>query len=73
MTNWTTCPAVERRPEKISGAWAFSGTRVPVYALFENLESGATVKQFLEWYPDIEEWQVAAVLNHEAEHLKSPG
>ena len=73
MTNWTTCPAVERRPEKISGAWAFGGTRVPAYALFENLESGATVKQFLEWYPEVEEWQVAAVLNHEAKHLKSPG
>ena len=73
MTNWETCPAVERRPEKISGAWAFIGTRVPVNALFENLESGATVKQFLEWYPEVKEWQVAAVLNHEAEHLKSPG
>ena len=72
MTNWTTCPAVERRPEKISGAWAFTGTRVPAYALFENLESGATVTQFLEWYPEVKEWQVAAVLNHEAEHLKSP-
>ena len=47
MTNWTKCPAVERTPGKISGAWAFTGTRVPVYALFENLESGATVKEFL--------------------------
>ena len=37
MTDWTTCPAVERNPRKISGAWAFTGTRVPVYALFENL------------------------------------
>ena len=52
MTNWNTCPAVERDPRKISGVWAFTGTRVPVYALFENLESGATVKQFLEWYPE---------------------
>lgn len=71
MTNWTTCAAVERSPRKISGAWAFAGTRVPVYALFENLESGATVKQFLEWYPEVKEWQVAAVLSHEAEHLKA--
>lgn len=72
MTDWNTCPAVERNPGKISGAWAFTGTRVPVHALFENLESGATAKQFLEWYPEVEEWQVAAVLNHEAEHLKTP-
>ena len=72
MTNWTKCPAVERTPRKISGAWAFTGTRVPVYALFENLESGATVKEFLEWYPDVAEWQVRAVLDHEAEYLKTP-
>ena len=72
MTDWDTCPAVDRNPRKISGAWAFAGTRVPVYALFENLESGATVTQFLEWYPEVKEWQVAAVLNHEAEHLRAP-
>lgn len=72
MTNWNTCSAVERNPRKICGAWAFAGTRVPVYALFENLESGATVKQFLEWYPEVEDSQVAAVLNHEAEYFETP-
>ena len=71
MTDWTQCKAVERNPRKISGAWAFTGTRVPVYALFENLESGATVKEFLEWYPQVKDWQVAAVLKHESEYLKS--
>ena len=72
MTNWTTCPAVERNPRKISGDWAFTGTRVPVYALFENLESGATVKEFLEWYPEVKAWQVTAVLKHETDSLKAP-
>ena len=72
MTNWTNCPAVERNPRKISGDWAFTGTRVPVYALFENLESGATVKEFLEWYPEVQAWQVAAVLKHETESLRTP-
>ena len=71
MTDWTNCPAVERNHRKISGDWAFAGTRVPVYALFENLESGATVKEFLEWYPEVNEWQVASVLKHEAESLKA--
>ena len=71
MTNWKACTAVERNPHKISGAWAFSGTRVPVYALFENLESGATVSEFLEWYPEVREWQVAVVLKHETEFLKT--
>ncbi|MCY4342010.1 MAG: DUF433 domain-containing protein [Gammaproteobacteria bacterium] len=72
MVNWENCAAVERKPGKISGAWAFTGTRVPVYALFENLESGATVKEFLEWFPDVEEWQVAAVLRHEVDYLRQP-
>ena len=71
MTDWTKCSAVERNPLKISGDWAFAGTRVPVYALFENLESGATVMEFLEWFPEVERWQVTAVLNHEAESLKT--
>ncbi|MCY4226771.1 MAG: DUF433 domain-containing protein [Gammaproteobacteria bacterium] len=71
MTDWAQCKAVERNPRKISGAWAFAGTRVPVYALFENLEGGATVKEFLEWYPQVKDWQVAAVLKHESEYLKS--
>ncbi|MYB34518.1 MAG: DUF433 domain-containing protein [Gammaproteobacteria bacterium] len=71
MTNWTQRKAAERNPRKISGDWAFTGTRVPVYALFENLKSGATVKDFLEWYPEVKGWQAAAVLKHEAEYLKS--
>ena len=70
MTNWNTCPAVERRAGKLSGAWAFAGTRVPVSALFENLGSGATVEQFLDWFPEVEEWKVRAVLEHEAKALK---
>ena len=72
MTDWSACPAVERRPGKISGAWAFTGTRVPVFALFENLGSGATVEQFLDWFPEVEEWKVRAVFEHEAEALKVP-
>ena len=63
---------MERNPRKISGDWAFRGTRVPVYALFENLESGATVKEFLEWYPEVKAWQVAAVFKHETDSLKMP-
>jgi hypothetical protein len=42
---------VEREPEKVSGAWLFKGRRVPVKALFENLEEGATVDDFLSWFP----------------------
>ena len=69
MTNWETCPAVERRPEKLSGTWVFQGTRVPVSALFENLKEGASTEQFLDWFPGVEEWQVKAVLEHEMKSL----
>ena len=69
MLDWTTCPLVERSPEKVSGAWVFHGTRVPVAALFENLESGATVDQFLEWFPGVSHDQVEAVLEHATQSL----
>ena len=69
MTNWETCPAVERRPEKLSGTWVFQGTRVPVSALFENLKEGASTEQFLDWFQGVEEWQLKAVLEHEMKSL----
>jgi uncharacterized protein (DUF433 family) len=62
MFDWTSCPAVERSPARVSGAWLFRGTRVPVKALFENLEDGATLDQFLEWFPGVTREQVLAVL-----------
>ena len=64
MLNWSECSAVERVPGKVSGAWLFKGTRVPVKALFENLESGATVEDFLEWFPGVKREQVEAVLDY---------
>ena len=62
MIDWTACPAVERAADTLSGAWRFKNTRVPVKALFENLESGATVDQFLDWFPGVDREQVLAVL-----------
>jgi len=64
MLDWSKCPAVERTPGKVSGAWLFKGTRVPVRALFENLEGGATVEQFLEWFPGVSREQAVAVLKY---------
>jgi uncharacterized protein (DUF433 family) len=62
MMDWSQCPAVERQPGKVSGAWVFKGTRVPVRALFENLQGGARVEDFLEWFPGVTRDQVDAVL-----------
>ena len=64
MLDWTQCSAVERVPGKVSGAWVFKDTRVPVRALFENLEDGATVNDFLAWFPGVTREQVEAVLEH---------
>ena len=72
MLDWSQCPAVERQPGKVSGAWLFKGTRVPVKALFENLESGARLDEFLEWFPGVTRHQVEAVLEHAAASLAIP-
>ncbi|HXO22752.1 MAG TPA: DUF433 domain-containing protein [Thermoanaerobaculia bacterium] len=64
MLDWSQCPAVDRQPDRVSGAWVFRGTRVPVKALFENLESGAKLEEFLDWFPGVSREQAAAVLEH---------
>jgi uncharacterized protein (DUF433 family) len=69
MLDWSKCSAVERVPGKVSGAWLFKGTRVPVAALFENLEDGATVDNFLEWFPGVTREQIEAVLEHAEQSL----
>jgi len=69
IKSWDTLDAVERHPDTVSGAWVWRGTRVPVAALFENLRDGATVDQFLEWFPGVSRAQVEAVLNYEVQNL----
>jgi uncharacterized protein (DUF433 family) len=69
MLDWNECSAVERAPKRVSGAWVFKGTRVPVRALFENLEEGATVDQFLQWFPGVTKEQALAVLAHAEKSL----
>jgi uncharacterized protein (DUF433 family) len=69
MLDWSKCAAMERIAGKVSGAWLFKGTRVPVAALFENLEDGATVDNFLEWFPGVAREQVEAVLEHAGQSL----
>src|SRR5260370_1062184 len=69
VTEWKDCPAVERPSDRVSGAWVFKGTRIPVRALFENLEEGASVDDFLQWFPGVTRDQVVAVLAHAGESL----
>jgi uncharacterized protein (DUF433 family) len=70
MNNWSTCPAVERDAQKLHGAWVFRGTRVPVMALFENLEDGAQLSDFIDWFPGVTLEQARAVLEHAAHTLE---
>ncbi len=69
MLDWSECVEVERVTGRVSGAWVFRGTRVPVRALFENLEDGARVEDFLQWFPGVAREQVEAVLRHTEESL----
>lgn len=69
MLDWSQCRAVERIPGKVSGAWVFKGTRVPVRALFENLEGGASLNDFLKWFPGVTHEQVVAVLEQAEQSL----
>jgi uncharacterized protein (DUF433 family) len=70
MLDWSSCSVVERDPNKVGGEWIFRGTRVPVKALFENLESGARVDDFLAWFPGVSREQVEAVLEHAQRSLQ---
>lgn len=72
MIDWSTCEAVEQNPERYSGAWVFRGTRVPVAALFENLEDDVPAHQFVELFPGVTLQQVRAVLEHAARSALTP-
>lgn len=65
MKECKTLPAIECNSDKVSGAWVFRGTRVPVSALLENLRDGATIEEFLKWFPSVKRSQVESVLNYQ--------
>jgi uncharacterized protein (DUF433 family) len=69
--DWSQCPAVERIPGKVSGAWVFRGTRMPVSIVFENLEAGASIEDIAEWF-DITPEQIKTVLEFAARSLDAP-
>lgn len=69
--DWSQCPAVESVPGRLSGAWVFKDTRMPVSAVFENLEAGATIAEIGEWFHLTEE-QITTVLEFAARSLDAP-
>ena len=66
--DWSQCPAVESVQGRLSGAWVFRDTRMPVSAVFENLEAGATIEEIIEQF-DITREQINAVLEFAARSL----
>ena len=72
MIDWSSCTAVERDPERVSGAWVFRGTRVPVAALFENLEDGVSIGEVVGLFPGVSLDQARAVLEHAARSAVAP-
>jgi uncharacterized protein (DUF433 family) len=67
--DWSQCPAVESIHGKVSGAWVFRGTRLPVATVIENLED-LSVEEVMEQF-DVTREQIAAVLEFVADSLKA--
>ena len=68
--DWSQCPAVESVPGKVSGAWVFRGTRMPVATVFENLEAGASIDEIMQWF-DLTREQITEALNFFARGLEN--
>jgi uncharacterized protein (DUF433 family) len=69
--DWSKCTAVESVPGKVSGAWVFRGTRMPVAAVFENLEDGLTIDEIAQLYDGLTREQIKAVLDFAAQSLEA--
>ena len=69
--DWSQCTAVESIPGKVSGAWVFKDTRMPVATVFENLEAGLTAEEIMEEFSVTRE-QLNAVLHFAAQSLETP-
>ena len=69
--DWSQCPAVESIPGKVSGAWVFKDTRMPVSIVFENLEAGASIGEIMDWF-HLSREQIVAVIEFAARSLDAP-
>ena len=69
--DWSQCPAVESVPARLSGAWVFKHTRMPVAAIFDNLAAGSDMNEILEQFHVTRE-QIETVLEFAARTLDAP-
>jgi uncharacterized protein (DUF433 family) len=70
--DWSQCSAVESIPGKVSGAWVLKGTRMPVTAIFENMEAGANIDDLMEWFDGLKREEVEAVIGFVVQSLDKP-
>jgi len=70
--DWSQCPAVESVPGKVSGAWVFKNTRMPVATVFENLQDGMTIDELIETFDGLTGEQIESVLKFVAQSLEAP-
>ena len=61
--DWSRCSAVDRSPGKLGGAWCFRGTCLPVATLFEHLDQGSTIDEFLEWFSSVSRERIATAVD----------
>lgn len=67
--SWEDCKDVERVAGRMSGAWVFKDTRIPLYSLFENLAEGATITEIADWFEGLTVEQISRVLEHQTRML----
>jgi uncharacterized protein (DUF433 family) len=70
LLDWSQCPEVESIPGKVSGAWVFRNSRMPVKLVFENLEDGLSIGEITEQY-DVTPEQIRAVIEFAARSLET--
>jgi uncharacterized protein (DUF433 family) len=71
LLDWSQCPAVESIHSKVSGAWVFKDTRLPVATIFEDLEAASPIEEIMEQFRVSRE-QINAVLEFTAQSLRLP-
>lgn len=62
-------PLIWINPDRMGGEPCFYGTRLPTRSLFENLESGVSLDEWLEAFPSVSREQAIAVLEYARQRL----
>ncbi|BDC50932.1 hypothetical protein F183_A32480 [Bryobacterales bacterium F-183] len=71
LLDWSQCAAVESVPGRLGGAWVLRDTRMPISAIFENLEHGSNIEEIMDNF-DLTREQVQAVLEFVARSAQAP-